>query len=36
LELQRELVPTAKVIAVLVNPTNTDAKPDQRDVEKHL
>jgi putative ABC transport system substrate-binding protein len=33
LELLRELVPSAKVIAVLVNPTNADAQPDRQAVE---
>jgi putative ABC transport system substrate-binding protein len=33
LELLRELVPNAKVIAVLVNPANADAQPDKQEVE---
>jgi putative tryptophan/tyrosine transport system substrate-binding protein len=33
LELLRELVPNAKVMAVLVNPTNAEAQPDREDVE---
>jgi putative ABC transport system substrate-binding protein len=33
LELLRELVPTATVIAVLVNPTNPNAETTSRDVQ---
>jgi putative ABC transport system substrate-binding protein len=32
-ELLRELIPTAKLIAVMVNPTNHPANADRRDVE---
>src|SRR3984893_6840733 len=33
LELLRELVPTAKLIAVMANPTNLPGNADRRDVE---